>query len=79
MDEKDKGVVFEEVRKQAHCIHLLGLSTDTHSPKALGGSLADVYVVESPSISQLGQKVAAVLQPKTGNSLRSQKEYNHPT
>ena len=42
MDEKDKGVVFEEVRRQAPYMHLLALATDEHSPKDLGGSSADV-------------------------------------
>ena len=79
MDEKDKGDVFEEVKKQAPYMHLLALAMDDHSPKGLYGSSADVCVMKSPCVSGLRQKVAAVLQPKTGNSRESQKNEIHPT
>ncbi len=79
MDEKDKGEVLEEIKKQLPYMDLLPLATNDQSPKDLGGSPAGVYVVKSRCISGLRQKVAAILQRETENSRESQKNENHPT
>jgi hypothetical protein len=48
-------------------MNLLALATRENSSKSPGGSSTDVYVMKSPYISGLRQKVAAVLQRKAGN------------
>lgn len=78
INEKDKGDVLQEIKKQAPYIRVLGLSTPDHTAKDLGGSPGDVYVMKTPCFSGLRHKIASLLQPKLGYSRALQEIQNHP-
>ena len=79
INEKDKGDVLGEIKKQAPYIRVLGLTAPDYPLKDLGGSPGDVYVMKTPCFSGLRQKIATVLQPKVGYSRELQKSENHPS
>ncbi len=79
IDEKDRGQVFEEVRKQAPGLRLLALAAAAHPPQGSGTFSADVYVLKGPGLDGLRQKVAAVLPREYSRPRGKLKSDHHPT
>ena len=79
INEKDRWEVWKEIKKQDPYLRATGLSPYAGYQEDLRRSLADVYGIQSFHLEGLRQKVAAVLQPKTGNSCESQIKDNPPT